>query len=114
MTAAVVHSNSTLPHDHRAFGIVGAGAWGTALGGSRGGPAAGVLWAHEPETADAINRRHENAVYLPGVALDAGMRATTELAEAAPPMRCCWWCRRSTCARSARRLRPPSPATCRW
>jgi glycerol-3-phosphate dehydrogenase (NAD(P)+) len=66
------------------LGIVGAGAWGTALGwvARRAGRQA-VIWAFEPEIAEAINRRHENPVYLPGVALDPGMRATTELAEAA-------------------------------
>ena len=68
--------------DH--IGIVGAGAWGTALGWvvRRAGRQA-VMWAFEPEVAAAINRRHENPLYLPGVALDPGVRATTELAEAA-------------------------------
>ena len=68
--------------DH--IGIVGAGAWGTALTWvvRRAGHQA-VLWAHEADVVEAINRRHENPVYLPGVALDPGVRATTELAEAA-------------------------------
>ena len=66
------------------IGIVGAGAWGTALGcvARRAGRAA-VIWSFEAETADDINRRHENRVYLPGVALDPGLRATTEIAAAA-------------------------------
>lgn len=68
--------------DH--VGIIGAGAWGTALSWvvRRAGRQA-VLWAYEPEVVEAINRRHENPVYLPGTALDRGVRATTELAEAA-------------------------------
>lgn len=64
--------------------VVGAGAWGTALAtvARRAGRDV-VLHAHEAETAEAINTRHENAVFLPGVALDPGIHATTDLTEAA-------------------------------
>ena len=63
------------------IGIIGAGAWGTALAATlrRAGRDV-VLWARESEVADAINTIGENAVYLPGVALDSGIRATTDLA----------------------------------
>lgn len=66
------------------IGIIGAGAWGTALAmvAMRAGRAV-VIWAHEPEVADDINRRHANPLYLPGVALDPGIRATADPAEAA-------------------------------
>ncbi|MEW5729963.1 MAG: NAD(P)H-dependent glycerol-3-phosphate dehydrogenase [Pseudomonadota bacterium] len=66
------------------IGIVGAGAWGTALAATarRAGRNV-VLWAHEPEVAGAINATRENAHYLPGVRLDCCARATTVLAEAA-------------------------------
>jgi glycerol-3-phosphate dehydrogenase (NAD(P)+) len=66
------------------IGIVGAGAWGTALGQvvARAGREA-TIWAHDAQVADAINRRHENPDYLPGLTLDRQVRATTELAEAA-------------------------------
>ena len=66
------------------IGIIGAGAWGTAL--SAAARRAGrdvVLWAFEDDVAAAVNERHENPVYLPGVELDGAIRATTDLAEAA-------------------------------
>ena len=68
----------------RRLGIVGAGAWGTALAlvARRAGHEV-TLWAHDPAVAARINDRHENPDYLPGVALDRGIRATGELAEAA-------------------------------
>lgn len=66
------------------LGIIGAGAWGTALALlARRAGADAILWAYEPEVADAINRRHENPLYLPGIPLDPAIRATNELAEAA-------------------------------
>lgn len=65
------------------IGILGAGAWGTALAmaAARAGRSV-VLQAHEAEVADAINANHNNATYLPGVTLDAAIRATTDVAEA--------------------------------
>ncbi len=64
--------------------ILGGGAWGTALAQTlaRAGREI-VLWAREAETVAAINSAHENPVFLPGVALDPGLRATSDLAEAA-------------------------------
>lgn len=66
------------------IGIVGAGAYGTALTCvmRRGGNEA-VWWAREPEVADSINREAENTLFLKGVRLPPGIRATTELAHAA-------------------------------
>jgi glycerol-3-phosphate dehydrogenase (NAD(P)+) len=66
------------------IGIIGAGAWGTAL--AQAVRAAGsdiVLWAFEQEVTDGINAGHENALYLPGVPLDPAIRATSVLEEAA-------------------------------
>jgi glycerol-3-phosphate dehydrogenase (NAD(P)+) len=65
------------------IGIIGSGAWGTALGQSlvRAGRSV-TLWAHEPETAAAINDAHENKAFLPGIALDPALRATSDIAEA--------------------------------
>jgi glycerol-3-phosphate dehydrogenase (NAD(P)+) len=66
------------------IGIVGAGAWGTALAFvTRRAGRDVVVWAHEPEVAEDINRDHINAFYLPGIALDPKIRATTDPAEAA-------------------------------
>jgi glycerol-3-phosphate dehydrogenase (NAD(P)+) len=66
------------------IGIIGGGAWGSALAltARRAGRDV-VLWAREAEVAEAINRDHVNPLFLPGVALDPGIAATVELAEAA-------------------------------
>jgi glycerol-3-phosphate dehydrogenase (NAD(P)+) len=67
----------------RRVAVIGAGAWGTALGvvAARAGVTA-TLWARDPGIADAVNRRHENPVYLPGIALDPALVATTDPAAA--------------------------------
>jgi glycerol-3-phosphate dehydrogenase (NAD(P)+) len=66
------------------LGIVGAGAWGTALAmvGRRAGLDV-VLQAHEPEVVAAVNRDHQNATYLKGVKLDPAIRAVGDPGEAA-------------------------------
>ena len=66
------------------IGIIGAGAWGTALAlvARRAGLDV-IVQAHEPEVAEAINGGHENPLFLPGVALDEAIRATTDMTEAA-------------------------------
>jgi glycerol-3-phosphate dehydrogenase (NAD(P)+) len=68
----------------RRIGIIGGGAWGSALAltARRAGREV-VLWAREAEVAAAINREHRNPLFLPGVALDPGIRASVELAEVA-------------------------------
>ncbi|NQV54765.1 MAG: NAD(P)-dependent glycerol-3-phosphate dehydrogenase [Rhodospirillales bacterium] len=65
------------------IGIIGAGAWGTALATAvvRAGSDV-VIQAHEAEVADAINKSHENEMYLRGITLDPAIRATTKLADA--------------------------------
>ena len=66
------------------LGVIGGGAWGTALaqvGASGGGDV--LLWAREPEVVDAVNSRHENSVFLAGSQLDPAVRATGELADLA-------------------------------
>jgi glycerol-3-phosphate dehydrogenase (NAD(P)+) len=64
------------------LGIVGGGAWGTALAqvAATGGRET-MLWALEPEVVDAVNARHENPVYLAGIPLDPAIRATSDLAD---------------------------------
>lgn len=66
------------------IGIIGGGAWGTALAlvARRAGRSV-VLWAREAEVVAAINRDHVNPLFLPGVALDPAIRATAALDEAA-------------------------------
>jgi len=65
-------------------GVIGAGAWGTALAlvAARAGRKV-TLWALEPEVLEAIVRAHENTRYLPGVALPANITATGDMAQAA-------------------------------
>ena len=65
-------------------GVIGGGAWGTALAQvcARAGLAV-TLQAREAEVVEAINTRHENATFLPGVALDPVIDATTELSDLA-------------------------------
>ena len=65
-------------------GIVGGGAWGTALGQTLRLAGRDVaLWAREVEVVAEINDAHANTPFLPGVALDAGLRATPRLADIA-------------------------------
>ena len=62
--------------------VLGGGAWGTALAMQmcRAGHEVG-LWARDAALVEAI-RRGENPRYLPGVAVDARIAATTDAAEA--------------------------------
>src|ERR1700741_1970779 len=66
------------------IGIIGAGAWGTALAAAvrRAGRDV-VLWALEPELVDGINSDHVHALSLPDFSLDAKIIATGDLGRAA-------------------------------
>jgi glycerol-3-phosphate dehydrogenase (NAD(P)+) len=66
------------------IGIIGGGAWGTALGQTmRLAGRAVLLWAREAEVVAEIEASHRNTPFLPGVALDPALRATATLAEVA-------------------------------
>ena len=68
----------------RTVGVIGGGAWGTAL--AQTAARAGLeplLWAREAEAVESINAAHENQLFLPGVALDPAVRATHRLADVA-------------------------------
>jgi glycerol-3-phosphate dehydrogenase (NAD(P)+) len=70
--------------DIQSIGVVGGGAWGTAL--AQTARLAGrdvVLWAREPEVVADINERHANSVFLPGVALDPSLVASGMLSRIA-------------------------------
>jgi glycerol-3-phosphate dehydrogenase (NAD(P)+) len=63
--------------------VLGAGSWGTTLANLLAAKGETVrLWAYEPEVVDAINRRHENPVFLPGFRLESGLQAFTDAEEA--------------------------------
>jgi glycerol-3-phosphate dehydrogenase (NAD(P)+) len=66
------------------IGVVGGGAWGTALATTArlaGRPV--LMWARAVAVVDEINQRHTNAAYLPGVMLDRDLAATTDLSRMA-------------------------------
>ncbi|MBN9232619.1 MULTISPECIES: NAD(P)H-dependent glycerol-3-phosphate dehydrogenase [Phyllobacteriaceae] len=66
----------------RRIAVLGGGAWGTALAQAMLRACHSVtLWARDAEMADAIRKR-ANPRYLPGIVLDAGIEATSSLAEA--------------------------------
>lgn len=63
-------------------GVIGAGAWGTALAQMLARDGTPVrLWAREPALADAINTARRNAIYLPSADLARSIRATSDLAD---------------------------------
>jgi glycerol-3-phosphate dehydrogenase (NAD(P)+) len=66
------------------IGVLGAGAWGTALGQVAASAGSDVtLWALEQDVVEAINSTHENKVYLPGFKLDSRIAATGAMADLA-------------------------------
>jgi len=63
--------------------VIGAGAWGTALGlllAQKGDRVA--LWTWQPEHRDAMRRERENRIFFPGFPLPEAVRPTSDLAEA--------------------------------
>lgn len=65
------------------IGVIGAGAWGTALAQSfaKNGNAV-ILWARDPALAETINATHTNQNYLPGQSLNEKIIATSDIAAA--------------------------------
>jgi len=68
----------------RRAGVIGGGAWGTALAQvcARAGLEV-VLWAREPDVVASIDAHHENRLFLPGVTLEPAVQATADFAELA-------------------------------
>lgn len=64
------------------IGVIGGGAWGTALAqvAATGGRET-LLWAREDDVVAGINGSHENTVFLPGIPLDAAVRATSNIGD---------------------------------
>ena len=64
------------------LGIIGGGAWGTALAQVAASESREtLLWAIEDDVVSAINRIHENPVYLKGLKLDPAIRATGDFSD---------------------------------
>jgi glycerol-3-phosphate dehydrogenase (NAD(P)+) len=64
--------------------VLGAGAWGTTVAkviAEKGNDV--VIWSHETETAEDINRNRLNSRFLPGVMLPENLKALTDTTEAA-------------------------------
>ena len=61
-------------------GIIGGGAWGTALAAVMAQVHYHVLlWAREKDVVRSVNARHENVIFLPGTALSTRIEATADL-----------------------------------
>ena len=66
------------------IGVIGAGAWGTALAQMLASDGREVLlWAREPELVEEINASRSNSLFLPGARLAETIRATGQVAETA-------------------------------
>ena len=67
--------------DIKTAGILGSGAWGTALAQvcARAGLQVS-LWAHDPDVAETMARTRENHAYLPGIRLEDAVTPTADLA----------------------------------
>lgn len=66
------------------IGVIGGGAWGTALAQNLANAGKDVLiWAREDDVVSSINGAHENKPFLSGITLNKNIRATGILADAA-------------------------------
>ncbi len=64
--------------------VFGAGSWGTAFSLVLADAGQDVtIWGRRPEVCEAINERHENTEYFPGIELPPSVRATHDPEEAA-------------------------------
>jgi len=66
--------------NYQDVGVIGAGAWGTALAQTLATAGRDVtLWGFEADCVEVINRSHENTHYLKGVPLSHKINAVTEM-----------------------------------
>ena len=68
--------------EFRTAGVIGAGAWGTALAqvAARAGLDV-LLQAREPEVVESVRQRRVNEAFLPGVVLEDRVQVTADLAD---------------------------------
>ena len=64
------------------IGVVGAGAFGTALAQSISQSGHDIIiWSHSSSPAQDINQRHVNSTFLPGIELGTRIQATEKLSD---------------------------------
>jgi len=94
------------------IGVIGAGAWGTALAKHLAEKGLEVrLWAYESDVVAGINSIHENSRFLKGIPLPPRLVATTSLAEAVEGCQGLLFATPSHVARSVLRQLAPSFST---
>jgi glycerol-3-phosphate dehydrogenase (NAD(P)+) len=72
------------PYEFTKIGVVGAGAWGTALAQQSAKAGCDVtLWAREDEVVTSINKKHENELFLSGIKLSKNIKANSKLSDIA-------------------------------
>jgi glycerol-3-phosphate dehydrogenase (NAD(P)+) len=64
------------------LGVLGGGAWGTALAATLAPRHDVLLWARDPGVAQSIAATRRNGRYLPEIELPASLRSTSDLAAA--------------------------------
>lgn len=77
-------NNNNISIGYDKVGVIGAGAWGTALAltaAKAGRPV--TLWAIESDVIDSISQRHVNERFLPGIILPEPIIATNSMSGAA-------------------------------
>jgi hypothetical protein len=95
-------------------GVIGGGAWGTALAqvAAAGGEEV-LLWAREPEVVESVNAARTKPLFLPGVPLSRAIRATANWRSSPAIATRCWSSRRpSICARCSPRCRRDGRWSC--
>ena len=65
------------------IGVIGAGAWGTALANIVAKKEKVILWAKEKSVCDNINKFSENKRYLPKIKLSKKIKCTTSIVDVA-------------------------------
>ncbi len=66
----------------KSIGVVGAGAWGTALAHIQAVASRRVmLWARESDVCEDIEKNDENTMFLPGVTLNQNINVTNSLSD---------------------------------
>jgi glycerol-3-phosphate dehydrogenase (NAD(P)+) len=63
------------------IGVIGGGAWGTALAQTAAGGGDVLLWARNGDVVAEINGAHANSAYLPGIVLSSAIKATADIGD---------------------------------